>query len=178
MHVLLIGGAYMLLLADAPRSTDDVDFFWLDDSTLEQTIDALRDSIEVVAVKNKLESAWFNYMTHLLLSDQVLVPEGKLWKRFGPLHIHTPPQEYILALKILAGREKDLGDCEILLRRSKIKTRAQARRLLDRHIPSPTQQMNAREIDRSLDELFGTAEQGQEKPGVSLCQRPLEPFKR
>jgi hypothetical protein len=110
----------MLLLADAPRSRDDVDIFWLEDSMLEQTIDALRESIEVVAVKNQLEGDWFNYMTHLLLSDQILVPEGKLWKRFGPLHIHTPPQEYILALKILAGREKDLGDCRILLHQSRI----------------------------------------------------------
>ena len=31
MHILLIGGAYMLLLAHAPRSTDDIDFFWLEE---------------------------------------------------------------------------------------------------------------------------------------------------
>lgn len=81
----------MLLLVDAPRSTDDVDIFWLDDSTLEQTIDALRESIEAVAIENQLEGDWFNDMIHLLLSDQVLVPEGKLRKRSGPLHTHTPP---------------------------------------------------------------------------------------
>ena len=158
MHVLLIGGAYMLLLVNAPRSTDDVDIFWLEeDPTLEQTIDALREGIEAVAEKNKLEIDWFNYMTHLLLSDQVIIPGGKLWKRFGPLHIHVPPKEYILALKILAGREKDLGDCEILLQNMKVKTRAQAQRLLDRYIPSSTQSINAQEIGRSLDELFGEA---------------------
>lgn len=30
VRVLLIGGAYMLLLANAPRSTKDIDIFWLD----------------------------------------------------------------------------------------------------------------------------------------------------
>lgn len=156
MHVLLIGGAYMLLVVDAPRSTDDIDIFWLENNPLpEQAIDALRAGIEAVAIKNKLEVDWFNSMTHLLLSDQVLVPEGRLWKHFGPLSIHIPPKEYILALKMLAGREKDLGDCEILLQTSKIKTRAQAQRLLDRYIPPTTQEMNAQEIRRSLDELFG-----------------------
>lgn len=155
LHVLLVGGAYMLLLVNAPRSTDDVDIFWLEDAILEQIIDTLRESIEAVATKNGLEGDWFNSMTHLLLFDQVLVPEGKLWKRFGPLHIHIPPREYILALKILAGREKDLDDCEILLQKSAIKTRTQAQRLLDRYIPPMTQEVYAQEIDESLDELFG-----------------------
>ncbi len=43
IHILLIGGAYMLLIANSPRSTDDVDFFWLegDDRALEQGIYAL-----------------------------------------------------------------------------------------------------------------------------------------
>jgi hypothetical protein len=30
LHILMIGGAFMLLLAHSSRSTDDVDFFWLD----------------------------------------------------------------------------------------------------------------------------------------------------
>ena len=34
VRVLLIGGAYMLLLANAPRSTKDIDIFWLDEDGL------------------------------------------------------------------------------------------------------------------------------------------------
>jgi len=49
-----------------------------------------------------------NYLTQMLLFDEVIVPDGKLWKRFGPLHIYVPTSEYILALKIVAGRQKDL----------------------------------------------------------------------
>ncbi len=49
----------------------------------------------------------------MLLFDEVIVPDGKLWKRFGPLHVYAPASEYILALKITAGRQKDLDDCAI-----------------------------------------------------------------
>lgn len=77
------GGAYMLLLLHAPRTTDDVDFFWLEEeeTTLEQAIYALRDGVQAVAEKHQLEIDWFNYMTHLLMYDQVNIPKGKLWKR-------------------------------------------------------------------------------------------------
>jgi hypothetical protein len=35
----------------------------------------------------------------MLMYDEVVVPDGKLWKRFGSLHVYAPPREYILALK-------------------------------------------------------------------------------
>jgi predicted component of type VI protein secretion system len=73
------------------------------------------------------------------------------------LYIHIPPKEYILALKLLAGREKDLRDCKILLQICRVKTREQTQSLLDRYIPAATQQMNAQEIRQSLDQLFGPA---------------------
>ena len=31
VRMLLIGGAYMMLLANAPRTTDDVDIFWMEE---------------------------------------------------------------------------------------------------------------------------------------------------
>ncbi len=41
LRVLLIGGASMLLLANAPRSTDDIDIFWLEDeATLQEALRA------------------------------------------------------------------------------------------------------------------------------------------
>jgi hypothetical protein len=157
IHVLMIGGAYMLLLAHAPRSTDDVDIFWLeeDEEILQQAIYALREGVQAIAEKNGLEIDWFNYMTHLLMYDQVTIPRGRLWKKYGPLHIHVPPKEYIFALKLLAGREKDIADCKVLLKQMKIKGRQQARQLLDRYVQRSTQEANAKEIERSLKRLFG-----------------------
>ena len=155
VRILLIGGAYMLLLANATRSTKDIDIFWLDEDGLQRAYAPLRESVQVIKQKHDLDADWLNYLAQMLMYDEVLVPEGKLWKRFGPLHIYAPEVEYILALKITAGRQKDLEDCAILLPKTKIRTRQQAQRLLDRYILPGGQQKNVERIENALDRLFG-----------------------
>ena len=131
IRVLLIGGAYMLLLANATRSTKDIDIFWLDEDGFQRAYAPLRESIQVIKQKHDLDADWLNYLAQMLLYDEVVVPDGKLWKRFGPLHVYAPANEYILALKIIAGRQKDLEDCAILLPKTKIRTRQQAQQVLE-----------------------------------------------
>jgi Nucleotidyltransferase of unknown function (DUF6036) len=61
IRVLMIGGAYMLLLAKMQRSTDDVDILWLDeDDAFQRGIDELREGVQAVAEKQRLEPDWFN----------------------------------------------------------------------------------------------------------------------
>ena len=67
-----------------------------------------------------------------------------------------PPKEYMLALKILAGRDQDLADCRILLPQTRIRTRQQAQRVLDRYLLPEAQQDEAATIASSLDVLFGS----------------------
>ena len=86
--------------------------------------------------------------------EWTLIPHSKLWKQFGPLHIYIPPKEYILALKIIAGRRKDLEDCAILLPQTTIETHEQAQKLLDRYILPEAQVEHAEQIEYSLNELF------------------------
>ena len=88
------------------------------------------------------------------MQDDILIPDGELWKQFGPLHIYVPPKEYILALKIVAGRDKDLEDCAILFPQSEISTYEQAQQLLDRYILPKAQKEHAEQIERSLNKLF------------------------
>jgi Nucleotidyltransferase of unknown function (DUF6036) len=154
VRLMLIGGAYMLLLANAPRSTNDIDVFWLEEDAFQQTLNPLRESVQAITKRHTLNPDWFNYVAQLLMYDEIIVPNGKLWKRFGPLHIHIPTREYILALKITAGRDKDLEDCAILLSQTTIKTRQQARQLLNQYILPEGQEKNAEQIENSLDQLF------------------------
>jgi hypothetical protein len=95
----------MLLLANAPRSTKDIDIFWLDEDGLQRAYAPLRESVQVIKQKHDLDADWLNYLAQMLMYDEVIVPDGKLWKRFGPLHVYAPASEYILALKITAGRQ-------------------------------------------------------------------------
>jgi hypothetical protein len=155
IRILMIGGAYMMLLAKAPRTTDDIDIFWLEEGEeFQRSFPTLRDSVHTIAEKYELAPNWFNYLTQMLIYDQIVIPKGKLWKRYGPLHIYAPPKEYILALKILAGRDKDIADCVILLPQTKIKTRQQAQQLLDRYILPTARENNADQIEDSLNKLF------------------------
>lgn len=145
----------MLLLANAPRVTEDIDILWFEVETLQRTLIPLRESVQAITKRYGLDPGWFNYTAQMLMFDEIFVPDGKLWKRFGPLHIYIPTREYILALKITAGRKKDLDDCAILLPKTKIRTRQQAQQLLDRYITPEGQEKNAEDIANSLDKLFG-----------------------
>jgi hypothetical protein len=156
VRVLMIGGAYMMLLANAPRTTDDIDIFWLEEGEdFQKARLALRDGVQTIASKYRLPSNWFNYLTQMLIYDKIIMPRGKLWRRYGPLHVYAPPTEYMLALKIMAGRDKDIADCRILLPQTNIRTRQQAQKVLDRYVLLDAQKDEAETIEYSLRVLFG-----------------------
>src|SRR5260370_16687992 len=154
VRILLIGGAYMLLFANAPRSTKDIDIFWLDQDGLQRAYAPLRESVQAIKQKHDLDADWLNYLAQMLMYDEVIVPDGKLWKRFGPLHVYAPPREYILALKIAAGRDKDLADCAILLSKTRIRTREQAQQVVERYLLPGGLQKNPASFDHPLLFLF------------------------
>lgn len=87
------------------------------------------------------------------LRDASIVPEGTLWRTYWPLEVYIPPDDYILALKLLAGRTKDQEDIQALCQQLHIRTRQQAQQIVDRYIPDKqVQQLN--ELDEQLDALF------------------------
>src|SRR5437588_2017148 len=68
VRLLLIGGAYMMLLANAPRTTDDVDIFWMEEGEdFQRARQALRDGVQAIANKYTLPPNWFNYLTQMLI---------------------------------------------------------------------------------------------------------------
>ena len=154
LRMMLIGGAYMLLLENAHRSTEDIDIFWLEEDAFESMREDLSACMLEVAKKNMLPPNWFNFLTQVILMHDIYIPDGTLWKRFGPLHIYIPPREYILALKMTAGRPKDLDDCAILLPKTAIQTIEQAQELLNSYILPEAQEEHAEQIEKSLDILF------------------------
>jgi hypothetical protein len=90
-RLLLIGGAYMMLLANAPRTTDAIDICSLEEGEdFHSARLALRDAVQAVASKYVLPPHWFNYLTQMLIYDKISMPRGTLWKRYGPLHMYAP----------------------------------------------------------------------------------------
>jgi hypothetical protein len=157
VRLLLIGGAYMMLLANASRTTDDIDIFWVEEGEdFQKARLALRDGVQTIAIKYTLPPNWFNYLTQMLIYDKIILPRGKLWKRYGLLHVYAPPKVYIIALKILARRDKDIADCRILLPQTHIRARKQAQKVIDRYILPDAQKDEAETIEYSLNVLFGS----------------------
>jgi len=166
LRMMLIGGAYMLLLENAPRSTEDIDIFWLEEEAFERMREVVSACMLDVARKHMLPPNWFNFLTQVILMQDIYIPDGTLWKRFGPLHIYIPPREYILALKMTAGRPKDLDDCAILLPKTAIQTIEQAQELLNTYILPEAQEEHGEQIEKSLDILFsGNTGRGHEEKG-------------
>ena len=166
LRMMLIGGAYMLLLENATRSTEDIDIFWLEEDAFERMREVLSACMLEVARKHMLPPNWFNFLTQVILMHDIYIPDGTLWKRFGPLHIYIPPREYILALKMTAGRPKDLDDCAILLPKTSIQTIEQAQELLNTYILPDAQEEHGEQIEKSLDILFsGNTGRGHEEKG-------------
>ena len=72
VRLMLIGGAYMLLLAHAPRSTNDIDVFWLEEDAFQRTLNPLRESVQAITARYALNPDWFNYVAQMLIYDEFL----------------------------------------------------------------------------------------------------------
>ncbi len=72
---------------------------------------------------------------------------------YGVLEVYLPPAEFILALKLMAGRQKDRADILALCQRLQIQNRQQAQRLVDLYIPDKQLQQLS-DLDDTLDEFF------------------------
>lgn len=155
VRVLLIGGTFMLLQVQNRRATDDVDVFFKDieDTTVSPLYMQCKAAVRAVAARNQLKGNWFNDLMGDAIRDTNRVPEGTLWRTYGMLAVYLPPKEYILALKLLAGRQKDIADIEVLSQQLEIKTRAQAQSVVDRYIPNRQLQALS-DLDRTLRDFF------------------------
>jgi hypothetical protein len=145
MRILLIGGAYMLTqVPDSRPNTNDIDVLLKDvDDPTSQLYRLFKAAVRTVASQNRIPSTWLNDVIGDFIRDVSIVPQGSLWQRYTMLEVYVPPNEYILALKLLAGRQKDRDDINILCQQLQVQTRKQAQRLVDQYIPDrQVQQIN------------------------------------
>lgn len=155
IRLLLVGGAYMLTQVHNRPSTNDVDVLLKDlepspTSALYQTFKA---AVRAVAQKNMLPGNWLNDLIGDFLRDTGTAPEGALWRTFAKLEVYIPSDDYVLALKLFAGRPKDRDDILFLCQKLRIQTREQAQYLVDQYIPDrQIQKLN--HLNDTLDELF------------------------
>nr|BBH90097.1 hypothetical protein KTC_48480 [Thermosporothrix sp. COM3]BBH90162.1 hypothetical protein KTC_49130 [Thermosporothrix sp. COM3]BBH90227.1 hypothetical protein KTC_49780 [Thermosporothrix sp. COM3] len=148
VQIMIVGGAYMLTQIRNREATNDVDvvFLHIEDRQI------FKQSVVSIARKQQLPVTWLNDLVDDFLTELGLPGKYVPWKRFKCLEVYVPPKEYILALKLLAGRQKDLPDIDALAKQLKIRTRKQAQQLLDRHFSRRVQQIY--EVRNTLEFCF------------------------
>jgi hypothetical protein len=155
LRLLLVGGAFMLTQLGSRRTTNDIDVVLKDvnDLTASSLSQRLKTGARTVATRNHIPVTWINDVIGDFLRDTSRVPQGTLWRTYGPLEVYVPEGAYILALKLLAGRPKDRGDIQDLCTQLHVQTRIEAQKIVEQYIPNKqVQQIN--DLDRTLDSLF------------------------
>lgn len=155
VRILLVGGAYMLTQVHNRPTTNDIDILLkdVDDTTTSLLYQTFKAAARVIANRNRIPSTWINDVIGDFLRDTSSVPQGTLWQKYAMLEVYIPPSEYILALKLLAGRQKDRDDIYALCQQLKIRTQEQAQQLVDQYIPNKqVQQIN--DLDEKLNFFF------------------------
>lgn len=153
IRVLLIGGAYMITQVHNRLVTRDVDVIIQEDPESE-AYHFLKKAAEFVAHDIKADKDWFSDNIADFIGSTGNIPPGHLWLSHGMLQVFIPNDDYVLALKIISGRDKDINDITVLLQRLKIQTRKRVEKLLRTYLNEDTLQEFAQDIQDTLDKFF------------------------
>lgn len=155
IQLLLIGGGYMLTQVRGSRAaTGDIDTVWVNpefysDSEIYRRFEM---AVRLVASDENLEQSWLNTRVTEFVLNAGPLPKMKLWRKFDVLQVYLPPKDFILALKLVAAREKDKTDIQVLCSQLHVTTRRKAQMVIDKYINKWTQR-NSR-VATKLDMFF------------------------
>ena len=154
VRILLVGGAYMVTQIHNRTVTRDVDIIAQKITQDSEEYRRLKDAARFVAQDLKASPAWLSDNMAQFFQSIGKVPTGKLWLSRGKLEVYLPDPGYVLVLKMIAARDKDLEDLAALFLTLSIKKRKQAENLVKKHLNQATQEEYSQEIQIALDSFF------------------------
>jgi len=92
---------------------------------------AFQMAIRAVARAYHIKRNWMNDVVAAFIPK--MGEPITLWREYSYLQVYAPPLDYILALKLLAGRAKDAEDIEALCGMLDVETHEQAQAVVDRY---------------------------------------------
>ena len=128
VHLVIVGGAAMAMLMDA-RCTGDVDV------VSETVTGELREAARRVAQRHGLRPDWINDAAKLKAVNVAVQPERVYSGE--RLVVDSAGRRYILAMKLLAARSVDLGDCVHLVRDLNVASEQELLDLMESAMPGP-----------------------------------------
>ena len=146
----------MLLMIGNRLATEDVDVVLLDMAdTTHKTPEtqAFIAAVKAVAKRNKLKQKWINDVVADFIRDMAPNPPLTFWRKYGKVEIYVPSQDYILTLKLMTFRKKDVDDVQALLKKLNITTREQAFSIVDSFVIDKGY-YDVYDLEDNLDALF------------------------
>ncbi|MBE3560094.1 MAG: nucleotidyl transferase [Ktedonobacteraceae bacterium] len=140
--ILLVGGAVMVLVVGNRTSTRDID------ASFEQEAGAIRAAVNQIARREGLPPDWLNDGAKGFLYSP---PPIILWKQYPGLEVYLPTLDYLLAMKLVAGRPADIADAKALIRYAGFSDPQQVLAILQQYIPS--RYLTVR-VQYTVEELF------------------------
>ena len=142
-EILLTGGAVMLRKVQNREVTKDIDAYFNP-----KHAEIIREAIKTIADKEGLPSDWINDGVKGFFYTQ---PPVEQWAEFPGLRIYTPTLDYLLAMKLVAGRPQDIGDIKALARELDLSKPEEALTIVKKYVP---EQLLVPRIEYMIDEIF------------------------
>lgn len=125
-EIVVVGGAYMMLVLRRREATKDIDAYFAAHPG------AIRRAAERVAADHGLPPDWLNDAAKGFMHTQ---PTSSLWLEVPGLRVHAPDPAYIFAMKAYAGRPEDLRDLETLREVIGLTSAEDALAIIGRYVP-------------------------------------------
>lgn len=125
--ILMVGGAVMVLTVGNRKSTRDID------ASFEHEAPAIRAAVLEIAHREGLPPDWLNDGAKGFLYSK---PPVTLWKSYPGLDIYLPSLDYLLAMKIVAGRLRDIADARALIQSLGFSDPQEVLVILQKYIPA------------------------------------------
>ena len=116
----------MLISVGNRTSTRDID------ASFEREGPAIRQAAIEIARRERLPLDWINDGAKGFLRSQ---PPVSFWKRYPGLDVYMPELEYLLAMKVVARRDRDIDDAKALIQHMNISDAAKVLDIVKQYIP-------------------------------------------
>ncbi|GAC1369084.1 MAG: DUF6036 family nucleotidyltransferase [Ktedonobacteraceae bacterium] len=142
-EILLVGGAVMLLEVGNREVTKDIDAYFEPKYSYE-----IREAAKDIARREGLPDDWLNDGVKGFFYSQ---PPHKRWAEYPGLRVYIATLDYILVMKVIAGRPQDIEDAKALIQILQISDAQEVFSLLAKY--TKQQKLEAR-VQYIVEELF------------------------
>lgn len=124
--IVLAGGAVMLLIVRSRKMTKDVDAYLGEDS------DVVREAAKRVAQREALDENWLNDGVKGFFYG---TPPQTVIADFPGLRVYSVTPEYMVAMKVVAGRAEDVRDLKHLVKFLQLENAEEVLSIVEKYVP-------------------------------------------